>query len=473
MSANFDLSEIASVRGRFPLIVYELNEVPWRVVDWYVALRPGSHLSKLLPQCLSYTTMTRDQGELHPWSTWPTVHRGVYNEVHKIRFINQDLSAAQLFPPVWEILSRQGYSVGVFGSLQSYPVPHSGKYSFYIPDTFARSPETYPPKYSAFQRINLRQTASDSAVASDVHVNTSLIVEAAKLPFIGVRPRTFAKLAIQLGNERRDRRYRARRPLMQAPLAFDVFLDAYRHSKPEFSTFFTNHVAGAMHRYWRYAFPEDFGQENTSASDRFKGETVLAAMNIADAQIGKLAALARRRGGTLLILSSMGQEAIKRPPYHGELRLQNSTKFAAAIGFDRPFKSNLAMQPDSNFEFESQTYAAEFIKRAQQLCDGNGASLWFRVHQEGCSVNLALGEPQSVIDTGLVNLHTGDGLNVGIPLSDLGMTKIHRDPGTGYHQPKGIMIWHGVAAGAPNASRPLVESAAVKDMILYAMTRQH
>ena len=72
----------------------------------------------------------------------------------------------------------------------------------------------------------------------------------------------------------------------------------------------------------------------------------------------------------------------------------------------------------------------------------------------------------------LIEVRTDDGLNVGIPLSDLGMTKIHRDPGTGYHQPKGIMIWHGVTARAANASRPLVESAAVKDMILYAMTRQ-
>jgi hypothetical protein len=87
-------------------------------------------------------------------------------------------------------------------------------------------------------------------------------------------------------------------------------------------------------------------------------------------------------------------------------------------------------------------------------------------------VNLALGEPQSVIDTGLVNLRAADGLGAEIALSELGMTKIHRDPGTGYHQPKGIMIWHGVTARAANASRALVESAAVKDMILYAMARQ-
>ena len=35
-------------------------------------------------------------GELHPWSTWPTVHRGVTNETHRINFINQDLSCRRM-----------------------------------------------------------------------------------------------------------------------------------------------------------------------------------------------------------------------------------------------------------------------------------------------------------------------------------------------------------------------------------------
>jgi hypothetical protein len=471
MSEYFDLSEISNARGRLPLIVYELNEVPWRVVDWYIRLRPHSHLAEVLPRSLSYTTVTHDQGELHPWSTWPTVHRGVYNEKHNIRFINQDLSAAKEFPPIWEILSRKGYKVGVFGSLQSYPVPREGEYSFYVPDTFARSAETYPPQYSVFQKINLRQTASDSAVASDVKMDGTLLTDAAKLPFVGVRAATFAKLAMQLGNERRNKAYRARRPLMQAPLAFDVFLNAYKKTQPDFSTFFTNHVAGAMHRYWRYVFPEDFGQVNTSESDRFKGETVLAAMDIADEQIGKLAKLTQQGGGSLLILSSMGQEAIVRPPYYGELRLKDPEKLANVIGFHSRFNSVLAMQPDFNFQFESAAHASDFIERAMRLCDSSGKPIWYSERQQGPSINLSLSEPQSVIETERVVLRGENGESTEISLADLGMSTIFRDPGTGYHQPKGIMIWHGVEPSAQTASRKVIESSWLKDMMLYAVSR--
>jgi hypothetical protein len=472
MSDHFELTEISSLRGRLPLIVYELNEVPWRIVDWYLKQRPKSNLGKILPQSLSYTTMTHDAGELHPWSTWPTVHRGVYNEKHNIRFINQDLSVANDYPPIWEVLSKQGYKVGVFGSLQSYPVPQQGEYSFYVPDTFARSPETYPPKYSVFQKINLRQTASDSAVAGDVKMDRSLAFDAAKLPFIGVRPATFTMLVKQLGNERRNKAYRTRRPLMQAPLAFDVFLNAYKNTRPEFSTFFTNHVAGSMHRYWRYVFPEDFGQQNISESDKFKCDTVLVAMDIADAQIGKLADLVKQDGGSLLILSSMGQEAIKRAPYHGELRLNDADKLGEAIGFPHPFNAMLAMQPDFNFKFQSPEHASEFIGRATRLCDHAGQAVWYSVRQAEASLNLSLAHPQSVLESGTMILKDNDGSAKPIPLADLGMAKINRDPGTGYHQPKGIMIWHGVRQDAVDASRKLVESSQIKDMMLYAVARQ-
>ncbi|MFM0140892.1 hypothetical protein [Caballeronia grimmiae] len=468
MPDNFDFLQLDSVRGRLPIIMYELNEVPWRIVDWYVAERPNSHFAKVLDRSLTYTTNTHDSGELHPWSTWPTVHRGVYNDQHQIRFLNQDLSVADRFPPIWEILSSKGFKVGVFGSLQSYPVPSSGKYSFYVPDTFARSPETWPARYSAFQRINLKQTASDGAVASEVHVG-GILFDAVRLPFLGVTPATFLRLAMHLRSERRDGQYRARRPLMQAPLAFDVFLDAWRKTEPQFSTFFTNHVAGAMHRYWRYVFPEDFGLSNKGADDRFKRETVLAAMDIADDQVGRLADLAVKKDGTLVILSSMGQEAVKRDPYQGELRLTDAERFAQAIGFSQRFRVNLAMQPDFNFEFDSEGAARHFINRAVRLQSDDGKPLFYRVRQQSATVNLSLAPWTSVLEREAVQFDDVGGLST-LKLADLGITKFSRDPGTGYHQPKGIMIWHGAHVKACDGVRETIESAHIQNLILYAMS---
>ena len=58
------------------LILYELNEVPHRVIVEYIKIRPNSNLAKIISISEYCHTYTEDDGELHPWSTWPTIHRG-------------------------------------------------------------------------------------------------------------------------------------------------------------------------------------------------------------------------------------------------------------------------------------------------------------------------------------------------------------------------------------------------------------
>ena len=70
----------------FKLIIYEFNEAPRRVIDFYIKLKPKSNLSKVVRKGKLLNTFTNDVGELHPWSTWPSVHRGVNNEKHKIKY---------------------------------------------------------------------------------------------------------------------------------------------------------------------------------------------------------------------------------------------------------------------------------------------------------------------------------------------------------------------------------------------------
>ena len=88
------------------LLLYELNEVPLRVLKLYVKEKPHSSFAYLLNKGLMAKTFTFDEGELHPWSTWPTVHRGVSNKKHNIKFINQDLNCAKEFKPIWNQLKE-------------------------------------------------------------------------------------------------------------------------------------------------------------------------------------------------------------------------------------------------------------------------------------------------------------------------------------------------------------------------------
>jgi len=454
--------------ARRPLVLYELNEVPWRVVDWYTAKRPGCELSRVLERSATFTTHTRDEGELHPWCTWPTLHRGVYNTTHNIRFINQDKRCAEDYPPVWETAARAGRNVGVFGSLQSYPVPASPAYAFYVPDTFAPGPEAHPPRYSPFQRFNLRQTRADGAISQDLSLGGGVMRDLAAFPRMGVTARTLAALAGQVVRERIAPMNRVRRSLLQPVLAFDVFMDAVRRYRPEFCTFFTNHVASVMHRYWKYTFPEDFNFRIETPQDVFNAQNVRIGMDIADRQIGVLRRYVEARDGQLAIASSMGQEAIDRGEYAGELRISNARALADLVGFDKPFRHLLAMQPDFNFEFESEGDRIEFVDRVSRLVDEAGQTIWYNVSVAGRTLNLALASSGDVVRNNALYLARGDGTLDRVALDRAGMKVIVRDEGTGYHQPKGILIWFASRMHA-HGTREQIELAHVRSLLLEAL----
>ena len=46
-----------------------------------------------------------------------------------------------------------------------------------------------------------------------------------------------------------SKKFKKRRHLFQSILSFDIFLKNLKKYKPEYSSFFSNHVAASMHRY--------------------------------------------------------------------------------------------------------------------------------------------------------------------------------------------------------------------------------
>lgn len=444
------------------LLVYELNEVSWRVVDYYLANRPSSNLATVLTTAAQFTTYTTDSGELHPWSTWPTMHRGVNNDVHEIRFINQDLTCAQDYPTVWQILSKAKRTVGICGCLQSYPPLQDENVLFHIPDTFAPAEDSLPSRYTPFQKINLKLTAENKAVATAIGLDD--LQTGLGLFNAGVSLKTGARLAQHLLKERLNSLNKSLRATMQAHVAFDVFMDALKETKPDYAAVFTNHVAGTMHRYWKYAFPEDFEYELTDSKfDQFHSQSVLKAMDIFDAQLGVLQRFAEKNGYDLVISSSMGQEAVHRGAYSPELRLDNAELLAQKMGFADAFKMNLAMQPDVNFVFEDISELTRFKQALGRFVDSDGKPvLRVRYEEQGLSLNLmtcrswpAFKERALFIDG---ERHS---------LEELGFASFMRDPGTGYHQPEGILIWSSPSMNSPIRDRQRVDSRRYAPTILH------
>ncbi|MBK7856408.1 MAG: hypothetical protein IPJ79_17300 [Bacteroidetes bacterium] len=234
------------------IILFELNEVPWRVMKDYCEKHPDTFLAKNIKKCFKYETVTPDQGHLSPWITWPTLHRGVDGTKHHIHDFNQDMTDANKnYPSVWEILQKKGISTGVCGSMHSSPPPKNFReYSFFIPDPFAATKDAHPEYIEPFQDFNLqmsRESARNVSGGLNMKAGTKVIMTAPKL---GLRPSTFVELGMHVINERRKPWVKTRRRTYQMVLAFDVFMKQLKNTKPEFCTFFTNHVASSMHRYW-------------------------------------------------------------------------------------------------------------------------------------------------------------------------------------------------------------------------------
>ena len=140
-------------------------------------MRPESALAALLDTGTHVITHAADSGTLSPWITWPTLHRGVSNELHCISDFGEDLSEIdQEYPPIWQLLGSQGVRVGMFGSLHTYPLPTNvTEYAFYVPDTFAAGPETFPEDIQCFQNFNLMMVdGSGRNVSSSIPIKPAL-----------------------------------------------------------------------------------------------------------------------------------------------------------------------------------------------------------------------------------------------------------------------------------------------------------
>jgi len=305
------------------IILFELNEVPVRIFEHYRASHPDSTLARPLPHCFKYESYTEDRGWLEAWITWPTLHRGVSNEKHHIADFRQDLSEHDKeFPPVWKLLTQNGIKSGVFGSLHTYPMPSDlNNYTFFMPDTFAAGSECFPDDITAFQAFNLRMARESARNVSRRIPWQDALDLLTKVPKLGFKMSTGEDLAQQLLSERSQPWMRTRRRSYQAVLAFDIFMKYLANTTPSFATFFTNHVASLMHRYWAAVFSGDY------QNFEFTDEWVKTYRNEIDFTMGKFAAfyeelvrfVDQNTDYQLWVATSMGQAATRAKPCDSQL----------------------------------------------------------------------------------------------------------------------------------------------------------
>jgi hypothetical protein len=424
------------------LLVYELNEVPLKVLYRYAELRPESFVAFLLSNAFCAETKTKDQGELHPWSTWATLHRGVNNNVHKVMFLNQDLAGSSPYKPIWQLLSDSGVTTGICGSLNSSHIPEATSSLFHIPDTFSPHHQTKPRRIGALQHINLKLVAkSQGQTESSVTLPDLAGLLPLLCPYGYITPDILVAYARQFLQEIKNPIHKKYRSALQAPLFFDAYKCLHSQYSPQYSSIFTNHVAGMLHRYWRYFFSADPHVSRPHSEESLYSTFCLSALDIVSSQLEALVHICNKSSADLWILSSMGQSAIDRGEHYPEYRLLSGKRLLESITEDPSVYSILpAMHPDLNIAASTSDQIEE-LKKALERLTVNKTSPLFRVrYQSEATINL-------IIDRSATQ--TSDLLYIDqerIDSESLGLQAIRRDQGTAYHCPNGSFIHYSTSS---------------------------
>ncbi len=444
-----------------PVLLLEINEVPWRLVDWALAKGGFPALQQFFERAETFTTVNHDVGELSPWVTWPTFHRGVSNQHHGIKNLGQDVATFQGVP-IWNEFRKRGKSIGLCGSLQSWPPQEPGEGGFYIPDTFAHDERCIPQWVTPLQRFNLSQVRRNGRVVNsklrpqDFEVVPSLL--RARLGH-----RFYFEVARQLAFERLKPHRTARRPTFQALLYWEVFKRLFNEkAPPAFSTFFTNHVAGVMHRFWDSVFPEDFPHLKTSA-DRPHLDTMLFALRVLDGILREaLEMQSRNRALQLVFATSMGQAAVHRQHSGRELVLSNLPMLLGHLGFGAQSYTVLsAMVPQVAIAVEAAAVRKQVIAALKKYRFADRAPV-FSVDVQGTSMSITLHTPSiEAMQAKHCHVLAGDS----VAFASLGISVIETTAGTAYHIPQGIMAVVGEGV-RPNPNRRTIAAERCRDHLL-------
>lgn len=457
------------------IIQLELNEVPFRVIDEYCKNNPDSEFSALIKRSHQFVTTCEDEIELDPWISWPTLHRGVTDRQHRILSLGQVLDKVdEQYPPIWRLLTAGGRTAGIFGSLHSSHIPASTKqYKFYLPDFFDDRVFAHPAVLQDFQSFTLDMTRRSARNVD------AAIPRGAALKFLrsalalGFSPNTAYEIFSQLMFERREPRVRLRRRSLQALLTADVFTCMLRKDLPDFSTLYTNHVAAAMHRYWRAAFPTDCDPDLIDLKwQELYGSEILESMRITSKIIGKLRRFVDdRKDTTLVIASSMGQCATNHPPSTGLYTIRNLEKFVAAFGINRgQFQQRHAMVPCTGFIVDS-SIAAKLSERLDQFkIDGR-----MMVQSEKEISPMSYGLHDGIFFSLYVNFDAYSGEHVGyvgnqaMSFEDLGIGFFPHEDGvsvTAHHHPDGSLLIYDPSNPASGTGRQRISTLEIAPALL-------
>jgi len=319
-----------------------------------------------------------------------------------------------------------------------------------MPDVFAAGSECFPDKVRPYQDWNLKMSRdSVRNVSSRIPVRET-VQFLGSLPGLGIQPSTLTGIGLHLVSERFENWKKVRRRSQQVILAFDVFMKQLNRTKPAFSTFFTNHVASSMHRYWAAKYPSDYDQFGYPIEwqDTYHHE-IDWTMGKFDHMLGRLLRFIESESDyELWIASSMGQAATTaEKPAKCQTYLSDLNQFMSHLGFSTDdYLIKPAMAPRHVVKIKDKLRYSEFAERTRDIvvAQVDRQSL---APGENCTVAVKnLENGVFMIRAPVIQNHTGevlrvDGLDVGFQALGFSNNKISDQTAqTAYHIPEGSLL---------------------------------
>ena len=420
-----------------PLILFEVLELPWSVLQMYVQDHPESHLAYLLGHSLSASVITEPAKELRFWVASTTMHRGVSQHTHGLKFINQTEQLTH--PPIWVELARQGRRIGVFGASYSHAWKDAApdQTAFYIPEKFAPDNWAMPARavpYQRLVRLISRLTDQGRGKVSARLLSSVAVLQFLLLRIVGLRFGAIASFARQW----RISFLWSSRNLVGARLAFSEFLALYDLKRPDFGLFVTGAVATALHNGISvYLNARKHGKSQADSR-------VSLALDELNAEVGMLLAVAAKQDATLVLTSGYGQVNIADvKPLNSKQHfwlLLKPHKLIAWLGLDQSAQVLPSMMPCATLLFCSDVDQDKAIKRLNQLRRMGDDAPLFYIEEGTCCISFKTMPDEASIRSRLISCREPDGTQLSLPIDQLGLVERKRRKLTGEHKPGGVLL---------------------------------
>jgi hypothetical protein len=427
------------------VVLVELNEITWRLMDPLLRKSALPTFAELMRRGARATPMAPEvPPDLDPWISWTTVYTGRPPEEHGVKFLEQPPETVR-GPKLWEMAADAGKSVGVYGSIMSWP-PRADVRGFWVPSTFSPGAETFPERLRPIQDLNLTYTRAHTPLATQPRPNKLTLLW--QLKKLGLRAATLANVA----------GYFARRSLrvakewemvsLQPLINLDFFAALWKEHRPDFATFHTNHVAHYQHRLWRATDPTPFPVKPSAEEVRRFGGAIAHGYQTADRLLRRLTRVVDS-DTVIVVASGLGQQPyVEYSDGRTVLRIQDIARTLELIGVAGECKPYSVMAPQWNVQFASPEVQRKAVRGFRTAYYGSPDLELFSCHEVGNTicVNIKQKLPRPINwDTDCVFPESGRT----VKMRELCAEK---DPSTkqGYHDQAGVLIMAGpgVRAGA-------------------------